>query len=183
LRAFDDPLGSILRMRTPAVAFLLLLTLMGGCGYRVQSSVGKLPSGVQSVGVPTFRNLTYQYKLEQRLTAAVLKEFSARTRVPISSRSSDVDAVLLGEIRGISSSPVTFGSDTFASAFLVTVQLSIKLVRQKDGTVLWENSDYLYRERFQLNTKVTDFFSEEGPALDRLSREFAAGLVSTILNR
>ncbi len=82
----------------------------------------------------------------------------------------------------MSSSPVTFGSDTFASAFLVTVQMSVKLVRTSDSKVLWENNNFLFRERYALNSKLADFFSEENPALERLSREFASSLVSTILN-
>ncbi len=162
---------------------LVLLTFAGGCGYRVTNSVKGLPTDIHSLGVPTFRNLTNQYKLEQQISQALLQEFASRTRFPVNSNSSDVDAVLLGEIRSASSSPVTFGTDTFGSAFLVTVQIGVKLVRLKDGKVLWENPDYLFRERYVFNSKVIDFFSEEGPALERLAREFAASLVSTVLNQ
>ena len=168
------------------LAFLCLLShfvVATGCGYRVAGSVKGLPDGVHSLGIPTFRNSTNQYRLEQQITQAVLKEFSERTRVPVKSSSSGVDAVLLGEIRGVSSSPVTFGTDTFGSAFLVTVQIGVKLVRVADAAVLWENPDYLFRERYVFNAKVTDFFSEESPALERLAREFAATLTSAVLNR
>ncbi len=170
------------QMRRLLLAGLMLQTLcIASCGYHVHSSVGNLPAGIRSMGIPTFQNKSPQYKLEQQLTAAVLKEFSTRTRVTINSSSSNVDAVLRGEIQNISSTPVTFGTDTFGSAFLVSVALSIKLVRTKDGSVLWENPGFLYRERYVLNGKVTDFFSEEGAALDRLSRDFAASLASTML--
>lgn len=174
----------------PYAACLVLLLGLGipflaavGCGYHVTGSVKDLPEGVHSLGIPTFTNRTPQYKLEQQITRAVLKEFSIRTRAPVSSSSSGVDAVLWGEIRSMYSSPVTFGTDTFGSAFLVTVQMAVKLIRAKDGKVLWENGDFLFRERYVLNSKVTDFFSEEGPALERMSREFAASLASTVLNR
>jgi hypothetical protein len=149
----------------------------------VRSSVKGLPDGIASLGVPTFQNLSSQYRLEQRITGAVLEELSARTRIPVNSAAAGVDAVLMGEIRSISSSPVTFGNDTFASTFLVTVQMGVKLVRLKDSAVLWESSNFLYRERYILNSSVTEFFSEENPALERLSRDFASSLVSTILNR
>jgi hypothetical protein len=170
---------------------VLLATILAGisilagtdCGYKVRSSAGKLPAGVQSIGIPIFENRTYQFKLEQTLTSAVLKEFTVRTSVPVNSNRTGVDAVLLGEIRNISSSPVAFGSDTFGSVFLITVQMSVKLVRVSDSKVLWENNDFLYRERYQLNPNVKDFFSEENPALERLSREFASSLASTVLNR
>jgi hypothetical protein len=152
------------------------------CGYHIRSSVQGLPAGIQSLGVPTFRNMTPQYKLEQQISGAVITELSTRTRAAVNSSSSGVQAVLLGEINGISSSPVTFGTDSFASAFLVTVRMSVRLVRTSDSKVLWQNTDFLFRERYVLNSKLSDFFSEENPALERLAREFASSLVSTILN-
>jgi hypothetical protein len=167
------------------VIYLMAFTagaLCSACGYKVRSSVQGLPAGIQSLGVPTFRNMTPQYKLEQQISGAVIKEFTTRTRVPVKSGRSGVQAVLLGELNNISSSPVTFGTDSFASAFLVTVHMSVKLVRTSDSKVLWQNNDFLYRERYVLNSKLGDFFSEENPALDRLAREFASSLVSTILN-
>lgn len=166
------------------VVFLIVLpNLLVGCGYRVRSSVRKLPSGVESLGIPTFQNHTPEYKLEQRLSSALIKEFSTRTRIPISSNSAGVDAALLGEIISVSSSPVTFGGDTYGSAFLITVQISAKLVRLKDSAVLWEDDNFLYRERYVLNSNIQEFFFEANPALDRLARAFAASLASTILNR
>ncbi len=171
-------------MRQSALIILgLQMLICIGCGYRVRGSVRELPSGIESLGIPTFKNLSPQYKLEQRLTAATLKEFAARTRVPVNSASSNVDAVLQAEILNISSTPVTFGTDSFGSAFLITVQISAKLVREKDGSVLWENPNFLFRERYVLNAKVTDFFSEESAALDRLAHDFATSLASTILSR
>jgi hypothetical protein len=143
---------------------------------------------VQSLGIPTFRNLTPQYKIEQLITRAVLKEFSTRTRATVNSSSSGVDMVLEGEIRNVSSSPVTFGtqtegSQTTGSAFLVTVQMSVKLKRLRDSAVIWQNDDFLYRERYVLNSSVRDFFFEENPALERLAKSFAARLASEILGR
>ncbi len=152
------------------------------CGYQVRSSVGNMPAGIKSLGIPTFRNTTNEYKVEQQITSAVLKEFTARTRIPVNSQSAGVDAILLGEVTNVSSTPVTFGTNTFASAFLVTVQLSVKLVRTSDSKVLWQNGDFIFRERYVLNSQLKDFFSEENPALDRLSREFASSLVSTVLS-
>jgi hypothetical protein len=154
-----------------------------GCGYRVHGAISPVPGGLGSIGIPTFVNTTPQFRLEQTISRAVLREFAARTRVPVSARDSGVDGILRGEIRSISSTPVTFGSDTFGSTFLVTVNLSVELVRARDGVVLWQNRDFLFRERYVLNRKVVDFFSEEGPALERLAREFAASLASTVLGR
>ena len=73
----------------------------------------------------------------------------------------------------------------FAETHIYVADHSIrKLLKIKeDGTVLWENADYLFRERYELNRNVVEFFSEENPALERLAREFASSLASTVLNR
>lgn len=135
------------------------------------------------MGIPIFKNLTREYKLEQQITTAVLKEFSLRTKIPVNSQSQGVDAILVGEIRNLNATPTTFGSDSFASAFMVTVEMSVKMIRLKDGAVLFENPGYSFQERYVLSTKVTQFFSQQNSALDRLARDFAASLASAILRR
>jgi hypothetical protein len=162
---------------------LAMSMLLSACGYRIRSAVGSLPHEIQSIGIPTFENLTSQYKIEQMISSAVLKEFSLRTTIPVNSSESGVDSVLLGEIREVSSTPVTFGLETFGNAFLVTVRMSARLKRLRDSSIIWQNEEYIYHERYILNSKVRDFFSEENPALNRLAKDFAASLVSTILNR
>jgi hypothetical protein len=153
------------------------------CGYHLTGSVRSLPAGIQSLGIPTFKNNTREYKLEQQITAAVLKEFTLRTRVPVNSNSTGVDAVLIGEIQNLSSNPITFNPNAFASAFMVTVDVSIKLVRLKDHATIWENPSFSFRAQYVLNSKVTQFFSEENAAVERLARDLAASLASSILAR
>jgi outer membrane lipopolysaccharide assembly protein LptE/RlpB len=164
-------------------ALALMLSILIACGYKVRSSVGKLPAGIQSIAVPTFKNHTAEYRIEQRITSALLKELASRTRIPVRSTEPGADAVLLGEIRSVNSNPVTYAADAFGSAFVVTVQVGVKLVRSSDRAVLWENSDFLFTERYVLTSKASNFFSEESPALDRLSLDFAASLTSTLLAR
>jgi hypothetical protein len=167
-------------------AILAIIISCSACGYRVRSSVGSLPYGMRSIGIPTFKNLTNQYKIEQWISSAVLKEFSLRTRTPVNSSRSGVDAVLLGEIRDVNSTPVTYGaqldgSQTFGSTFLITVRIDVKLIRIKDSAIVWQKDDFIFKEPYVLNAQVRDFFSEENPALERLAKAFAASLVSAIL--
>jgi hypothetical protein len=174
------------RTRRNGVLVVILagaISFGAGCGYHLTGSVRNLPGGVKSLGVPIFKNNTREYKLEQQITGAVLQEFRMRTKVPVNSQSGGVEAVLYGEIRTLNATPTTYGADTFASAFLVTVEMSVKLVRAKDGVVLFENPAYSFEERYVLNTKVTQFFSEQNSALDRLARDFAASLASAVLKR
>lgn len=165
-----------------------LLTACSACGYKVRGAAGKMPEGIQSIGIPTFRNLTGQYRIEQILSSAVLKEFTLKTKVPVNSSSTGVDCVLMGDITHISSTPVTFGtqkigSQTYGATFMISVQISAKIVRLKDSVVVWQNDSFLFREPYVLNANVRDFFSEENPALERLAQHFAASLTSIVLNR
>jgi hypothetical protein len=174
--------------RSSALLLLSIILIFTACGYHLRPSVGKLPSGIQSIGIPTFQNRTNQYKVEQLISSAVLKQFSLRTQAPVKSISSGVDAVLLGEILNVSSVPATFGtqmigSQTFGSAFLVTVEASIKLKRTSDSRVIWQNDRFIFRERYEINANVREFFPEDNPALERLARRFAESLTSAILDR
>ena len=171
------------------ITFIVVTVLGGmGCGYHVKSAVGRLPGDASTLGIPTFRNLTGEFKVEQTITRALLREFAARTRGRVDSRDTGADLVLLGEVKEVRAVPVTFGAQdsgaqTFGSAFQITVRVGVRLVRQSDSAVVWENEDFLFRERYLLNTDVSNFFSEDSPALERLANSFAASLASTVLER
>lgn len=163
------------------VILLGFILANAACGYKVRSSVGTLPDELGSLGIPTFQNYTNEYKVEQLITKAVLKEFNIRTRLPIVSKKTGVDAVLQGEITSVASTPVTFSAQSFGSAFIVTLRTRVKLIRLKDSHIIWQKNDYSFRGRYTLNKEVRDFFSEENPTLERLAQDFATSLVSTIL--
>ena len=101
--------------------------------------------------------------------------------MPVIPKETGVDAVLIGEIHSVHSSPITFGDSSFGSGFMVTVQLSVKIVRTTDSKVIWQDKNILFQDRYAKNSDTRDFFSEDNPALDRLARSLAASLVSTII--
>ena len=161
--------------------------LFSGCGYRVRSAVGRLPGGAESIGIPTFRNLTGEPEIEQILTRALLREFSARTRGRVDSSDSSADLVLLGEVKEVNVVPVTFGAQnsgelTFSSAFQVTVRVGVRLVRRRDSAVIRENENFVFRERYTLDSDVRNFFAGDNPAFERLARNFAASLAGVVFN-
>ncbi len=165
------------------VITLLFVCLATGCGYHTSTgSTSKTLPQVHTIAIPAFVNRTQTYRMEQILTAAVVREFTTRTQYKIvNQESGDADATLNGVVLTTQTAPVTYDSTTGrASSMLVTVSLSIKLV-DKNGTVLFENPNYVFREEYQISSQVSSFFEEESPALDRLSRDFARSLVSTIL--
>jgi outer membrane lipopolysaccharide assembly protein LptE/RlpB len=168
-------------MRWGAVALVAAFSF-AGCGYHTSGKLSTLPTQIQLLSVPTFVNHTHSYRVEQVMTAAVVRELTTRTQYKIENQDdAAADATLRGDVMQTITSPVTYDSTTGrASSSLVTVVIKISLVDKK-GTVLFSNPSYTFREEYQISRELSSFFDEESPALDRMSRDMARSLVSNIL--
>lgn len=167
------------------MAVILLAVLAStGCGYSTAGKTTRLPSNVQTIAIPAFINQTQTYRIEQRLTEAVVREFITRTKLHIVNEAdSNADATLQGTITAAQSTPLIYDSQTGrVSSSLITVNLKVSLVDKK-GKVLFDNPNYIYREQYQVSQEVASFFQEESPALERLSRDLARTLVADVLER
>jgi hypothetical protein len=172
---FPFPLSILL-----AATFITAL-LTSACGYRVAGRGSALPSEWRTLAVVSLENRTSRYRIEQRLTGAVVRELMARTRYRIVHQAEGADAAITGEVLSIETSPVLFDASTGRpTALVVTVRLRAALA-DHTGRVVWRNDDYLFRAQYELSSDVASFFDESEPALERLARDFAAALVSAIL--
>lgn len=168
-----------MKKRLLLAAICLLNT---GCGYHTAGKVNTLPEKVRTIAVPAFINQTQTYKIEQRLTAAVVQEFVTRTNYHIVNESSEAaDAILQGTVLSTDTTPLTYDSRTGrAASVLVIINMKV-LLKDKHGQVLFQNPSYLFREQYQVTSDLNTFFEEDSPAFERLSRDFARTLVSNIL--
>lgn len=159
---------------------LVFCLLLSGCGYHTAGH-GALPPNVQTIAVPAFTNVTRSYKIEQVLTSAVVREFVTRTKYRVSSDAAEADAILQGTVTSAQVAPLTYdpGSGRTTSA-LVTVTMQVSLA-DRSGKKLYENPQYVFREQYQVSREASSFFEEEGPAVERLSRDFARTLVNDVL--
>ncbi|HTK94767.1 MAG TPA: LptE family protein [Terriglobales bacterium] len=160
----------------------MLALIASSCGYSTAGHASRLPTDVRTIAIPAFVNKTQSYKIEQVLTAAVVREFTTRTNYHISNRDAQAaDVTLHGTVVSAELAPLTYDSHTGrASSGLVTVTMKVQLV-DKNGKVIFDNPDYVYREQYQISREVSSFFEEESPALDRMSRDFARSLVANVL--
>jgi outer membrane lipopolysaccharide assembly protein LptE/RlpB len=162
------------------LAFALLWLL--GCGYHALGAATHLPLGVRTLAVPVFATNTEAYHTEAALTQAVIREFVTRTRLRVTpNANADADAVLHGTILKQTVTPLTYNASTQqSSSFLITVVVSVTLT-SRDGKVLYENKNYVYRQQYQSTTDLPTFLQENPAAVERLSREFARQLVADVL--
>ena len=159
---------------------LLVSCSISSCGYRVAEH-NRLDLGINSVAVQPFENTTTTYRVEQKLAEAMVRKFVEKTNWAVRSGNSDADAVLSGVVSRLSVSPVTFGQSSFGTTFLVTLAARIEFREKSTGRVLFKNDRYIFREQYQLNIDVERFFTEQNPALDRIAEDFAASVVTSIL--
>lgn len=154
------------------------MSILASCGYRVASN-NRLEA-FKTVAVLPLENRTTTFEVEQYLTRALIQEFVESTGFEVVSHASRGDAVLRGVVHDISVSPVTFGRTSFGSTFLVTLRLSIELTDTRNQEVLFRNNNYIFREQYVINVDVENFFTELNPALDRIARDFASSVVTTV---
>jgi outer membrane lipopolysaccharide assembly protein LptE/RlpB len=176
-------------MRRLEIAVFLCAGLMDGCGYHVAGRNDALPKTIRVIAVPAIENKTSSYRIEQRLTAATIHEFLARTGYKIVSVPDGSDAVLSGRVLSVEAVPLLFvttpatatqPSTTRATTMLVTMRCEVTLTEAATEKVLYHNDNFLFRNEYETSADVKSFFEEQDPALDRMARDFAKRLVAAV---
>jgi hypothetical protein len=159
-----------------------VLAFVGGCGYHTLGAATHLPADTRTLSVPVFQTKTDAYHTEVAMTQAVIREFAARTRLKVTpSEGGTPDVVLKGTILQQAVTPLTYNTTTEqSSSFLITVVASVRL-EGRDGRVLFENKNYVFRQQYQSTTDLASFIDESPAAKERLSRDFARALVADVL--
>ena len=157
-----------------------------GCGYSLAGRGSFLPDYIKTIGVPTFENRTTMFNLETQITEKVRAEFIGRGHYQIVPDATNVDALLSGEVSGVSIAPVSFGTQQLASRYTITMSARVTLRDVRENKVLWENPSLVFRQEYEAQSGQTQldptaFFGQDQNALDRMTTEFARTIVSAIL--
>jgi outer membrane lipopolysaccharide assembly protein LptE/RlpB len=165
-----------------AASAALALLSVTGCGYHTLGAATHLPPDVKTLAVPVFATHTEANGAETAITEAVVREFATRTRFRVTTDvGADSDAVLHGVILKQTTTPLTYNAATQqSSSFIITIVASVTLTG-RDGRILYQNKNYIFREQYQSTTNLPTFLQEDPAAIQRLSREFARQLVADVL--
>jgi outer membrane lipopolysaccharide assembly protein LptE/RlpB len=155
--------------------------MISSCGYHVAGHSSSLPKGIHVIAVPALENKTTSYRLEQKLTAATVHEFLAKTSYRVVSNPQDGDAVLRGKVLSLEAVPLLFDTTTGrATTMLVTVKCELTLTESATQKVLYHTDSFVFRNEYEISTDLKSFFEEQDPSLDRLAHDFAAHLVAAV---
>jgi len=168
------------------IAFTTMLFFVSGfaeCYKPVTKN--QLPARIKTVAVPAFQmgSEGLRYKIGSRFADAVINELIRRGRgLRVQGDRDGADAVIEGIIKKFTYSGVLLDDKGRARIFEVTVEAAVTVRDQTENRVLYDNQNFVFRGEYEFANDPRNFFNEEDPAVQRLARNFAESIVSTLTN-
>jgi hypothetical protein len=170
-----------------AALILTLAMATSSCGYALAGRGSFLPDYIRTVGIPPIENRSTFQQVEIVLTDKIRTEFIGRGKYTVVPEASGSDAVLTGEITGISAQPVGFTESQLASRYLFIMTMRVQLTDARTNMVLWSNDAMTFREESELTTRGATvlegaaFIDQERASFDRIAGDVARTVVTAIL--
>jgi hypothetical protein len=170
-----------------AVLLLTLVLTSSGCGYALAGRGSFLPDYIRVVAIPEIENRSTFFQVEQILTEKIRTEFIGRGKYRIVTESTGADAVISGEITGISAQPVGFNAQQLASRYLFTWTMNVRFTDVRTNAILWSNDALIFREEYDLATRGNtalegaSFVDQERSSVDRIAGDVARTVVTAIV--
>lgn len=170
------------RVRLGLWCALLLFTCNFTECYKPVGRGDGLPKHIKTLAIPAFQNPSLRFKVEQRFTSAMVDEVLRRSRsLDVVSTPEGADAVMLGTIKAFTFRPVLLDDLGRARLFEVAITVSVTVRDQTKNKILFDNQNFVFRGEYEIAGDPKTFFSEEGPAVDRIAKDFAKSVMTTIL--
>jgi len=161
----------------------LCLAIATGCGYHLVGTSSFLPPELDVLWVAQFENMTDRADVDQRVTEAVVQELVRRGRFELVEDREAAELRLRGTIQSVRVGPVTFDDHGRATEYQMTLTAEVKLfdVTGEKPVVLWQDRAFSRRTSYAVDATAIDYFDRQTEALEEVSRDFARGLISTML--
>jgi len=169
-------------MFKPVLLAIMLSMIVDVCGYKPAGKGKSLPAGIKTIAVPVFQNTSLKYRVEQRFTGAVIDEILKRARgLHVVASQEDADAVINGDIRGFRASGSILDDRGRTRVWDVRIIVSIVVRDLRSHKILFQNPRLAFEGQYELSDDPQSFFNEENSAVDRIARDFAQTIVTTIM--
>lgn len=161
-----------------ALGMLLALALVSACGYSFRGKQNNLPPDVRTVSIPVFANHSGEVRIEQIFTDAVISQFTRSQMLRVVNQG-QADAVLSGAIERVDVEDVAYTTAETSRQRRVKITVSAKLVRRRDGKVLWQDRNLVQRRTYTVGAtpQATD------AAKQQAITELASTLAQTLHDR
>ena len=169
-------------MFKPILVAVALSMIVDVCGYKQAGKGRSLPANIKTIAVPVFKNSDLKYRVEQRFTQAVIDEILKRGRaLHVVANQENADAVLNGDIRSFHAGGSILDDRGRTRVWDVRIIISVVVRDLKTNKIIFQNPRMAFEGEYQLSEDPQSFFNEENPAVDRIARDFAQTIVSTLM--
>lgn len=125
-----------------ALAFLLVFSA-SGCGYHFHPAGEKISRDIRKVYVDVFTNNTAEANIETTFRNAFIDQFIKGRRFMIVNAGGPADAVLKGNIKNLTASPLAYRSDSnLVLEMRMTVTLSLTLEEKDTKKTVWREENF-----------------------------------------
>ncbi len=170
------------KFKVTILAALLLLTCSFKECYKQAGKGEALPAHIKTIAIPPFQNPSLRYKVEQRFTSAMIEEVLRRQRaLQVVAKAEGADALMLGTIKQFAYRGVLLDDFGRARVYEVTIVAGVTVKDQTRNKVLYDNQNYIFKTEYEITGDANTFFNEEGPAVERLARDFAKSVLTMVL--
>lgn len=169
------------RCRAP-LTWVLLLGVVGGCGYRLAGVGAGLPDHIQVVAILPFDNESAFPEVEEGMTEEIIEGFNRRGAYEVQETEEGADAVMRGTVLTVDFSPAQLDPTTgSASTYLIIVRATVEFTDVVNDVVLFESDEFTLRDEFSIGDDPDAAFDREGLAFSRIASAFADSLLVAIL--
>jgi hypothetical protein len=164
-----------------AVTLGLMLSL-DVCGYKPAGKGKRLPANLKTLAVPIFKNTGLKFRVEQRFTTAVIEEILKRARgINVVTTSEGADAVFEADLRSMRTQGIILDNAGRTRVWNIRIIVSVTVRDLRSNRILFNNQRMSFEGEYELSEDPRSFFNEENPAVERIARDFAQSIISTIM--
>jgi len=170
-----------------AAAVILLALASSSCGYALAGSGSFLPTYIRTIGIPQLVNNTTFFQVEQVLTEKIRTEFIGRGNYIVVPDTNGVDAIVSGQVTGLSVQPTGFNDQQLASRYIFTITMRVAFTDTRTSMVLWSNDSLSFSSEYELATRSNTaivgeaFLDQERTSFDRIAGDIARSVVTAIV--
>ncbi len=164
--------------KIPALCFALFLSV-GACSYSLVGRGGTLPSDIQSVRIPIFKNHTREPDLEIIVTRVIREEFIKDGRLKVDD-SPSADSTLLGEIQLYKLRPLAYDKDNNVTEYSVDLNVFITHTNDHTGKTL-QRQKLETTWQYRADPSITVAESLRLDAIETASTQVAETIISLVI--
>ncbi len=167
------------------VYFIVTSVMITSCGYQLEGTNPKLPTGAESLAILPIQNRTFQTGLETRLMRNLRQLLRNNSSVRLSNIQ-NADLVLDIQLKALNTKQTSVSADGFTVELQLVLEGNVMLKNSNQNKLLWREAalnakGVLLYEKGETSTGLTG--STIGRGLDEVTSAFAKRVYERIFFR